>query len=83
MGRKYRLQECRKAAGYKSAKDFAEHIGMSVRTYTNYEQEVSELTLGLAWKFADALGCSIEDISGREGMRYAYTRLEDDGDDEA
>lgn len=65
MPRKYRLQECRKAAGFKSAKAFAEHIGMSVRTYTNYEQEVNELTLGLAWEFADELGCSIEDIAGR------------------
>lgn len=65
MSRKYKLQECRKAAGYKSAKEFAEHMGMSVRTYTNYEQEVNELTLGMAWRFADELGCTIEDISGR------------------
>lgn len=68
MTRKYRLQECRRAAGYKSAREFAEHIGMPVRTYTNYEQEVNELSLGLAWEFADALGCTIEDISGRKSL---------------
>lgn len=64
--RKYRLQECRKAAGYKSAREFAEHIGMSVRTYTNYEQEERELSLGAAMQIAEALGCTIDEIAGRE-----------------
>ena len=80
MQRKYRLQECRKAAGFRSAKDFAEHIGMSVRTYTNYEQEVNELTIGLAWKFADALGCTIGDIAGR--TEYMYMDLGEGGSDD-
>ena len=64
--RKYRLQECRKAAGYKSAREFAEAIGMPVRTYTNYEQEDRDLTLGLAMQFAEAMGCTIDQIAGRE-----------------
>ena len=32
------LQKMRKAAGWKSARAFAEHIGMPVDTYTQYEQ---------------------------------------------
>lgn len=39
------LQAMRKRAGYKSAKLFAEAIGMSADTYTNYEQGKSKLSL--------------------------------------
>ena len=72
--RKYRLQECRKAAGYKSAREFAEAIGMPVRTYTNYEQEERDLTLGLAMQFAEAMGCSIDQIAGRESHKRKSRR---------
>ena len=42
---RYRLQEMRKRAGFSSAREFAEHIGMNPFTYTNYEQERNDLTL--------------------------------------
>lgn len=60
------LQKLRKKAGYKSAAEYAEHLGMSVRTYTNYEQGVRMFSLAQAWEFADDLGCSIDDLVGRE-----------------
>ena len=63
---KTRLQELRKKAGYKSAVEYAEHLGMSHRTYTNYEQGTRAFSLEQAWEFADDLGCSIDDIVGRE-----------------
>lgn len=62
---KPRLQELRVAAGYKSAREFAEKCGMSVRTYTNYEQGTTCLTLEKAWKFADILRCSLDELAGR------------------
>ncbi len=62
---KTKLQELRTQAGYKSAREFAELCGMSVRTYTNYEQGVSSLTLEKAWKFADILQCSLDELAGR------------------
>lgn len=54
---KTKLQAMRKRAGFKSANAFADHIGMNRKTYVNYEQHVSRITLEQAWEFADALGC--------------------------
>lgn len=63
---KFKLQEMRKRAGFKSAKDFADSIGMSPRTYTNYEQGTTRLTLERAWFFADLLHCTLDELAGRE-----------------
>ena len=63
---KTRLQEVRKKAGFKSARAFAEHIGMPVATYTDYEQGRRSFTLEKAWEFADALECSLDELAGRE-----------------
>lgn len=60
------LQRIRKERGYSSAREFAEHIGWSVGSYTNYEQGTREMTLKVAWELADYLECSIDEIAGRE-----------------
>ena len=61
-----RLQELRKNAGYRSAREFAEHMGISVSTYTGYEQGRIKLSLAVAWMLADELGCTIDELAGRE-----------------
>ena len=63
---KTQLQLLRKRAGYKSANAFADAIGMNRKTYTNYEQAVSNLTLEQAWDFADFFGCSLDELAGRD-----------------
>lgn len=60
------LQKMRKAAGWKSARTFAEHIGMPVDTYTQYEQGKRTMNIEVAWDLADELGCTIDQIAGRE-----------------
>lgn len=60
------LQRMRKKRGYSSAREFAEHIGWSVGSYTNYEQGTREMTLKVAWELADYLECSLDEIAGRE-----------------
>lgn len=62
---KTNLQEMRKRAGYKSAREFAESIGMSVGTYTNYEQCKANMSLIQAWEFADILNCTLDELAGR------------------
>lgn len=69
---KTNLQTMRKRAGFRSAKAFADHIGMSVNTYTNYEQGVSAISLEKAWEFADELNCTLDEIAGREAPKMAY-----------
>ena len=63
---KTNLQAMRKKAGFRSAKAFAEHMGINAGTYTNYEQGVRPLTLELAWEFADELHCTLDELAGRD-----------------
>lgn len=60
------LQKVRKRAGFKSAKAFAEHMGLNPNTYTDYEQGRIDFTLEKAWEFADALNCTLDELAGRE-----------------
>ncbi len=70
---KTQLQRIRKDRGYKSAKDFADHIGMNSHTYTDYEQGRRTFTLDKAWEFADALECTLDDLAGREWPARGYS----------
>lgn len=63
---KTNLQQMRKRAGFKSAKAFADSIGINSYTYTNYEQGKASFTLVQAWEFADALQCSLDELAGRQ-----------------
>lgn len=69
---KTQLQRIRKEKGFKSAKAFAEHLGISPGTYTQYEQGQIGLTLEKAWEFADALECTLDELAGREWPRPAF-----------
>ena len=63
---KTQLQAMRKRAGFKSAAAFAEHMGLNPGSYTNYEQGIRPFTLEQAWDFADVLGCSLDELAGRD-----------------
>lgn len=76
------LQKLRKAAGYKSARAFAEHIGMNVATYTDYEQGRRSFTLEKAWEFADILQVSLDDLAGRDFQPQAESSRPDPRRDE-
>lgn len=69
---KTQLQVMRKRAGFKSAKAFAEHVGMNVGSYTNYEQGMRSLSLEKAWEFADILDCSLDELAGRPRPRKRF-----------
>lgn len=61
-----RLKRLRREAGFKSARAFAEHAGMSVSAYTSYEQGRSNMNLLVAAKIADLLGCTLDEMAGRD-----------------
>lgn len=65
MALKTKLQAMRKRAGYKSAREFADHAGINVNTYTNYEQGKANMSLVQAWELADLLDCTIDELAGR------------------
>lgn len=66
------LQRMRREAGYRSAKDFAESVGIPMSTYARYERAGDGPECGIplpsAWAIADALGCSIDLVVGREDI---------------
>lgn len=66
------LQSLRKAAGFKSARVFAEHIGYSPSAYTEYEQGRRMFTYEQAWDFADALNCTLDELGGRKPPERTY-----------
>lgn len=63
------LQRLRREAGFRSAKEFAERIGIPTSTYARYERAGDGAECGIplpsAWQIADALGCSIDLVVGR------------------
>lgn len=60
------IQDLRREAGYKSAKDFAAAMGIALSTYNRYENQPDAIPLKQAWAIADFLGCSIDMVVGRE-----------------
>jgi len=78
---KTNLKQLRKKAGWSNANDFAKSIGMSAKTYRNYEQGVRNMGLDVACEICNALGCSINDLVSIE---YAIVELPEEtlSDDE-
>ena len=85
------LQRLRRQAGYRSAKEFAEALGIPGSTYARYERAGDGADCGIplpaAWQIADKLGCSIDLVIGREdidapepeGIQPRYDALSADG----
>ena len=64
----YSLRDMRKDAGYKSAKLFAEAMDVPAPTYARYEQTPDKIPLKAAWAIADKLGCTIDEVVGRQEL---------------
>lgn len=60
------LQFYRRLAGYRSAKAFADSFGINVSTYTQYERGLIDFSAERAWELADALGCTVDELLGRD-----------------
>ncbi len=85
------LAELRKAAGYRSSRDFAAVLGIPATTYSRYERNLSDPESGIplraAWAIADKLHCSIDAVVGRDDagdsqgrdLNAAYRTLSDGG----
>ena len=64
------LQQLRREAGFRSGKEFADFLGVPAPTYARYERQPdgpdSAIPMKAAWRIADALGCSIDLVVGRD-----------------
>lgn len=59
------LKKYRKKMGFKSAKEFANLLGIQYSTYVNYENSDREPKYEVLIKMADTLGVSLDDLLGR------------------
>lgn len=85
------LAELRKAAGYRSSKEFAATLGIPATTYSRYERTLANpensVPLRAAWAIADKLNCSIDvivgrandDITSNHNLNIFYRSLSDSG----
>ena len=55
------LKEIRKEKGY-TVEEMADKMGVTSRTYYNYERHPEDLTILKARNIAEHLGCSLADI---------------------
>ena len=70
------LQQLRKDAGFKSSRDFADECDFTYSTYARYEGEPAIIPTKSAWKIADVLGCTIDDVVGRETPTSAGAKMQ-------
>lgn len=59
------IQVMRKAAGYKTADEYAAALGISPSTQRRYERAPEKMPLPAAWRYADDLGTTIDAVVGR------------------
>lgn len=68
------VQDLRREKGYRSAREFAEAIGIPVSTYARYESQPESIPLKQAWAIADHLGCTIDMVVGRDDSNFTDLR---------
>lgn len=62
----FQLMRLRKKAGYKNRDDFAAALGVNPFTYKGWEAGRTRLKLDDACDIADLLGCSLDELAGRD-----------------
>lgn len=59
------LKEIRKAAGFRTAKEFAAELGIPPTTYARYEQKGEHIPMTTAIMMADYLNVTLDSLVGR------------------
>ena len=59
------LKDARKAAGFKTSKDFAKKVGIPPTTYCRYEQKPNHIPMVTAINLADYFNVTLDAIIGR------------------
>lgn len=68
-----RLQELRKAAGYRSRALFADAFGTTERQVKSWEIGERKVSLDTACELADFFNCSLDELAGREEYVGTYS----------
>jgi len=68
---KMSLKDLRARSGC-TIRDFAARLKMPASTYARYEKRPDHIPLRAAWRLADELGCTIDDIVGRSTDKVLF-----------
>lgn len=71
------IQELRREKGFRSAREFADALGISPSSMSRYDKDPETIPVKVAWAMADALDCSIDEIVGREHVTAGASQLQD------
>ena len=71
----------RKLAGYRNRDDFARKLGVNKYTYRSWESGTTQLSLEHACRLCDHLGCTLDELVGRESSADVAQISEDDQSD--
>lgn len=63
------LKRLRKLAGFKTQADMAKALGVPNRRYESWEREEAMMSLEQAYKVTEILGCTLDELVGREPAR--------------
>lgn len=63
----------RKRAGYTNRDDFAKALGVSESRYKSWETETRRLPIADACEIADFLGCTLDELAGRDFAPSEYS----------
>lgn len=71
------IQDLRREKGFRSSREFADAIGVSPSSLSRYDKDPDTIPVKVAWAMADKLGCSIDEIVGREHVTSGKSDLQD------
>lgn len=71
------IQELRRERGYRSAREFADALGISPSSMSRYDNQPESIPTKVAWEMADKLGCSIDEVVGRKPVASGRSELQE------
>lgn len=71
------IQDLRRERGYRSAREFADALGVSPSSLSRYDRDPESIPVKAAWAMADLLGCSIDEVVGREPVTSGRSELQE------
>ena len=71
------IKDLRQEKGYRSAREFADALGIATSSMSRYDKDPEAIPLKHAWAMADLLDCSIDEVVGRERVTSGASELQD------
>lgn len=71
------IKDLRQEKGYRSAREFADALGIATSSMSRYDRDPETIPLKHAWAMADLLDCSIDEVVGRSHVTSGANELQD------